>query len=80
MNEKITIRGAEYKISIGAHKGEMPTYTLIGKRGAKYYTMRNKPDPKLMFLVREGAKVTGHALDRVWLTDKNGILEEVDVM
>jgi len=61
----ITVRGREYAVTT---KGE--DYVLTGKRGATYRTMRNKPNPHMMFLVSE-KKFTTTTMNDVWLTDKN---------
>jgi hypothetical protein len=50
-----------------------PGYWLRGPRGALYYTMRNQPNPDLMFLVN-GKGFTRNAPE-AWLTDRNGTLE-----
>jgi hypothetical protein len=71
----ITIRGREYQVQVHTEQlpGEGPTYIITGKRGHKWWTCRNKPNPALMFLLPD----TGFSktMDRVWLTDKSGSLE-----
>lgn len=52
---------------------EVKVYTLKGKRGAVYSTMRNVKNPDVMFLVNN--RTFGVAMDGTWLTDKNGTLE-----
>lgn len=51
---------------------DVRVYTLTGKRGAVYSTMRNVHNPHLMFLVNN--KKIGIAMKGVWLTDKNDVL------
>jgi hypothetical protein len=51
----------------------LPVYTLTGRRGAVYSTMRNVKNPNVMFLVNN--RTFGVAMDGTWLTDKNGVLE-----
>jgi hypothetical protein len=65
MTKTITVRGREYAVTT---KGQ--DYVLTGKRGATYRTMRNKPNPHMMFLVSE-KKFTTTTMNDVWLTDKN---------
>lgn len=73
--DTITIHGREYTVERkettvveqAPHK-----YELTGKRGATYVTIRNAPNPTMMFLVDRKGKI---ALNEVWLTDKNGKLE-----
>ncbi len=45
-------------------------YQLTGKRGARYFTMRNVPNPHLMFLVNLSATNA----PKSWLTDEGGTL------
>ena len=54
-----------------------PVYRLHGAKGATYYTIRNRPNPDLMFLIREGGTACG-ALRNVWLSDKGGTLRQVE--
>ncbi len=48
-------------------------YVLHGPRGARYRTMRNVPNPHLMFLINDRG-FTKQA-PRVWLSDENGALK-----
>lgn len=52
---------------------DLPVYTLRGKRGAVYSTMRNVKNPNAMFLINN--RSFGVVMDGTWLTDKNGVLE-----
>lgn len=52
---------------------DLPVYTLCGKRGAVYSTMRNVKNPNAMFLINN--RSFGVVMDGTWLTDKNGVLE-----
>lgn len=69
----ITILGREYAIERKPDKDERIVYWLTGARGAHYFTMRNQAHPECMFL--GNARRFGIALDGVWLTDRNGVLE-----
>jgi hypothetical protein len=77
MQTEITIRGRKYAVEqLPADKLDegRVVYKLTGARGAIYYTIRNRPNPTMMFLMREG---TGFgAMKDVWLTDKDGTLRE----
>ena len=50
-------------------------YTLTGKRGATYFTMRNVHRPHQMFVVSH--KLGSDAMEGVWLTDEGGKLRVV---
>lgn len=52
-----------------------PVYQLTGKRGARYFTMRNYKQPDYMFVVNLNGGTT--PFDGKWLTDKNGKLEVI---
>ena len=71
------IRGREYKVAVlppdQLDEGR-PVYMITGQRGAVYYTVRNRPNPDLMFLMSAAGKCM---LKNVWLTDRSGTLEEV---
>lgn len=78
------INGREYAVTvetISRPDGTDPRqiYILTGKRGARYGTMRCLKDGKpsdRMFLVHAGTGFGIPAgLDRVRLTDRNGVLE-----
>ena len=71
----ISIRGREYQVSSERCREDGSVYFIKGKRGHKWFTMRNKPNPKLLFLMPE--KNMSNTMDGVWLTDENGILEVV---
>lgn len=75
METTITIRGREYKVTrhedVADEKGVI--YCITGKTGKRWTTIRNVPNPSMMFLIPwEGFSKT---MDGVWLTDKNGSLE-----
>lgn len=73
----LIVRGRPY--SVASHvvatgrpfAGEL-RYTLTGKRGGTYFTMRNVHRPRLMFLVTP--KLSSSVMDGVWLTDEGGKL------
>jgi hypothetical protein len=75
VSSPITIRGRQYQWEVHDEKlpGEGPTYVITGKRGHKWWTCRNKPNPDLMFLLPD--KGFSKTMDRVWLTDSTGNLE-----
>ena len=72
METEATIRvdGREFTVSTRTSPVDgRVIYTLHGKRGARYTTLRNVPNPELMLLFgTRGAP-------NVWLTDKKGTLE-----
>jgi len=75
----IEIRGRQYQVEKAPPGSPLdegkPIYVLTGKSGKKWFTLRNKPKPDLMFLIpEEGFSKT---MDRVWLTDKDGDLRVV---
>jgi hypothetical protein len=76
---RIVIRGREYQVEKTPPEGPLdegkPIYVLTGKSGKKWYTLRNKPNPQMMFLIPEAG--FSKTMDRVWLTDRNGTLEVV---
>lgn len=76
--ETITIRNRQYTVGQQTFKGangEPKTmWTLTGKRGAVWGTMRNV-NSGLLFCYTGAFQ--NKTLDRVWLTDKNGKLEVV---
>lgn len=51
-------------------------YELHGPRGARLFTMRNYHNPSLMFLINGRTQKTTN----IWLTDKSGTLERVEVL
>jgi len=55
------------------HPSSRPGYLLTGVRGARYRTLRNRPEPHMLYLVN-AADWTKDA-PKAWLTDKNGTLE-----
>lgn len=77
MGETVTINGREYLFETLPGKLDQgkAVYRLLGKRGASYYTMRNRVNPDLMFLVNE-AGFTKSA-PKAWLTDKDNVLRAV---
>lgn len=51
------------------------TYHLTGPRGAQYRTIRNVPNPDLMFLVND--RPGSYKAPKAWLTDRAGPLEVI---
>jgi hypothetical protein len=77
----ITLGGRLYEVETlppGQLDEGRPVYRLTGKRGATYHTVRNRPNPDLMFLIVEGARFG--VLRNVWLTDKGGELRAASVV
>lgn len=70
---KITIKGREYDVETKPCPDEKVVYYITGKRGHKWFTLRNQNYPDMMFLVPE--KGTGNSMKGVWLTDRSGTLE-----
>lgn len=70
------IKGREYTVTVlpsnQLDEGR-PIYMITGQRGAIYHTVRNRPNPDLMFLISEKGRCV---MNNVWLTDRNGTLEE----
>lgn len=73
----LRIRGRDYTIEAhdrtNSHTGEVETgYRLTGKRGASYFTMRNRIEPSHMFVVSHSLGST--VMQGVWLSDATGAL------
>lgn len=74
----LQIRGKDYSVQVEAisqHNEKGVTYWLTGRRGAKYYTVRNRVDLTKMFIVPENFLRGFKTLDGVWLTDEGGELK-----
>lgn len=79
LNTSVTINGGEYAVGLrpGPERDEgRPAYRITGARGAAYRTVRNRHNPEIMFLLREGKFGPG-AMYGVWLTDRGGELRQV---
>jgi hypothetical protein len=74
---KLTIGRLEFDVTSETSEKYGAWYTLRGKRGATYSTLRNAHRPELMFLCDARNFGPVHAFIGVWLTDKNGTLEVV---
>jgi len=76
--DTIIINNREYAVEKlpgeGTEEDSRPYYRLTGKRGAVYCTLRNKPNPDMMFLMREGRMML---MKGVWLSDAGGTLRQV---
>jgi hypothetical protein len=76
----IQIRGMTYTVEIFTRcrdgKSEC-AYRLIGKRGARYETLRNVPKPEMMFLIHSDRFGPVAVMNGVWLTDEGGTLRVV---
>lgn len=66
------IRNREYTV-----EKKDDTYWFTGKKGAKYYTMRNRVDETKLFIVPENFLKGFATLDGVWLTDVTGELKVI---
>ena len=77
----LTIRRRPYSVASSVVAAGRPfagerRYTLTGKRGASYFTMRNANQPHLMFIITSG-KMRSGVMEGVWLTDEGGELRVV---
>jgi hypothetical protein len=73
MAQEIVIRGKVYVVT---RKGDKENnYVLSGVRGARYRTIRNVPNPHMMFIVSERKFLSPASMNGVWLTDKGGTLK-----
>jgi hypothetical protein len=71
----VRLNGREYRVEVTGEDNGRPRYLLTGKRGARYFTMRNVPNPDLLFIVAESI---GSAPFRgQWFTDIGGDLRRV---
>ena len=78
----ILLRGRTYRVvrseSVDRETGEVTRdYTLYGKRGARYRTVRNVPTPHMMFLVDDRRFGVSSVMDGVWLSDEHRVLRIV---
>jgi hypothetical protein len=75
----IKLNGREYKVDVldGKLDEGRPVYKLTGKRGAEYLTVRNRPNPDLMFVIAERGGFSAGGLRNVWLSDLDGALKQV---
>lgn len=81
MITQITINGKQFSVEVGNNDRDGQTsYTLTGKRGAKYGTVRNVNHPELMFMINLRGFGMAVGFEGVWMTDRNGQLEVADVM
>ena len=69
----ITIKGRIYQVDYDATND---VYTLTGKRGANYHTMRWPTNPEMLFLcrIRCGVFQADPLGPQLWLTDRDGTL------
>jgi hypothetical protein len=67
---EIVIDGRTFKVE---QDGDQ--YILIGARGARYRTLRNRPRPHMLYLFND--KDWSKSAPQAWLTDENGKLEVV---
>lgn len=72
--QTIKIGRLSYSVeSAGTDMDGLKKYALVGSRGARYVTMRNKKTPNLLFIMRSDNRP-------VWFVEKSGGLERVDVI
>jgi hypothetical protein len=69
----IKIRGSEYQVTSKPCQEDGTVYFLEGKRGYRWYTLRNQNYTYMLFLLSENG--SNHTMRGVWLTDQNGTLE-----
>lgn len=75
LNMKLTIDNQTFDVVSQEgepDEGKKTFYHLTGKRGARWFTMRNKNNPDLMFLVNGKSM---KSMKNIWLTDKEGFLD-----
>lgn len=77
MPKAMKINGREFQVEAREGRDGRPVYELRGKRGAHYFTMRNEPNPALMFICNARGMGVATAMESVWLTDEGGELREV---
>jgi hypothetical protein len=70
------LMGLEYEVTTRTGLDGRTVYELRGKRGACYFTMRNKKWPEMMFLCNANGFGLPCGFERVWLTDADGTLKE----
>ena len=74
METTLTIEGRGYTVTEQKIEGvDRVQYILTGKRGAIYGTMRMQKQPEVMFLMNANNFLSN--APKVYLTDKNGVLE-----
>lgn len=81
MNTEIVIRGRVYFYTIETLPADavldafMKKYNISGKRGAKYFTLRNQTNKDLMFICDRRSFGVAAVMKGVWLTDKDNVLK-----
>ena len=76
MSDTVTIKGRAYRCEQDGvcPMDGLPRWTITGKRGHKWFTLRNAEKKNMLFLVSE--KLSPSSMDDVWLIeDKQGISE-----
>lgn len=71
----IQVNGRIFSVTATEHAREGVQYTLSGKRGATYKTMRNANRRELMFLVNARGFGIPAGFEGKWFTDIHGTLE-----
>lgn len=73
----LRVNGRDFAVTTEQGEDGRPVYHLRGKRGAHYFTMRNEPNPSLMFVCDARRFGCASTMDGVWLTDEGGELREL---
>jgi len=73
---EIKVNGRTFTVTSRKDKDGRPVYELHGKRGACYFTMRAAKHPEFMFLCNARGFGLATGMEKVWLTDADGVLKE----
>jgi hypothetical protein len=74
--KEIQVNGRTFTVTSREGEDGRPVYELHGKRGACYFTMRTAKRPEFMFLCNARGFGLAAGMERVWLTDADGVLKE----
>lgn len=81
MNTEIVIRGRVYSYTVETLPADAvldagkKQYNILGKRGAKYFTLRNQTNKDIMFICDRRSFGVASGMKGVWLTDKDNVLK-----
>jgi hypothetical protein len=72
--QTLTVNGRTYTVTVLTTRDGMAVYTLTGKRGAQFVTIRNKANPAML----SPMSFLSSTVDRVWLREAaDGTLSQV---
>lgn len=77
-NMIIKIKGREYTVEKRPCPDEGSVYYVTGKKGNRWFTLRNQNYPDMMFLMPENPVASTKTMQGVWLSDRTGTLEVVE--